>query len=139
MREPPARRPLVVTGSWLLTGAAMAALYWASDRVLGTGAARAVSDKVLHAGAYAVLAACWLAALRASWPAVAPVPLAWLAACAASLYGATDEWHQSFVVGRTADVWDWVADSAGAAAVALIVSAVTVVATRRRRAASRAT
>jgi len=27
----------------------------------------------------------------------------------------TDEWHQSFVVGRFSDVADWVADTSGAA------------------------
>ena len=30
------------------------------------------------------------------------------------LYGALDEWHQSFVPGRRPDSWDWVADSVGA-------------------------
>ena len=33
----------------------------------------------------------------------------------ASLYGATDEFHQSFVPGRDSDVLDWVADTLGAA------------------------
>ena len=32
----------------------------------------------------------------------------------ASGYGATDEWHQSFVPGRSADVRDWLADATGA-------------------------
>src|SRR6185436_3021202 len=27
--------------------------------------------------------------------------------------GAADEWHQSFVPGRTASGWDWLADEAG--------------------------
>ena len=31
-----------------------------------------------------------------------------------SLYGITDEWHQSFTFGRDASVWDWTADTAGA-------------------------
>lgn len=31
-----------------------------------------------------------------------------------SLYGISDEWHQSFVEGRQADAWDWVADTFGA-------------------------
>lgn len=31
-----------------------------------------------------------------------------------SLYGISDEWHQSFVEGRTADGLDWVADTVGA-------------------------
>ena len=32
----------------------------------------------------------------------------------ASLYGVSDEFHQSFIDGRHADVWDWVADTLGA-------------------------
>ena len=32
----------------------------------------------------------------------------------ASLYGVTDEFHQSFVEGRDSDIWDWVADIVGA-------------------------
>jgi VanZ family protein len=30
-----------------------------------------------------------------------------------SLYGASDEWHQSFVPGRMVEVADWLADSIG--------------------------
>jgi VanZ family protein len=32
----------------------------------------------------------------------------------AILYGLSDEWHQSFVPGRTPDVWDLVVDAIGA-------------------------
>jgi VanZ family protein len=32
----------------------------------------------------------------------------------ASVYGATDEWHQAYVPGRSADVHDWYADATGA-------------------------
>ncbi len=38
-----------------------------------------------------------------------------------SLYGISDEWHQSFVVGRTADAWDWVADTIGATSAMLVL------------------
>lgn len=31
----------------------------------------------------------------------------------ASVYGASDEWHQAFVPLRDSDVRDWVADSLG--------------------------
>ncbi|CAG7856047.1 hypothetical protein MCAMS1_00392 [biofilm metagenome] len=31
-----------------------------------------------------------------------------------SLYGLSDEWHQSFVPGRMADALDWLADTTGA-------------------------
>ena len=42
----------------------------------------------------------------------------------ASLYGITDEWHQSFIAGRDASVWDWAADTVGAVFIALLVLAV---------------
>ncbi len=69
-------------------------------------------DKLLHAGAYAVLGALVAAALRGTrlWP-VRAVALAVLVAAA---YGATDEWHQSYVPGRDADPFDWAADVSGA-------------------------
>jgi VanZ family protein len=70
-------------------------------------------DKLLHAGAYAVLGALVAAAFRA-WGLGAgrAVSLAMLVAAA---YGATDEWHQAYVPGRDADPLDWTADAAGAA------------------------
>jgi VanZ family protein len=37
-----------------------------------------------------------------------------------SAFGASDEWHQSFVPGRSAEVADWVADTAGAACAAVL-------------------
>lgn len=65
-------------------------------------------DKLIHAGLYAVLAALWLWA-RPGKPSQA--------LALASLYGAVDEWHQSWVPGRSADAWDWLADTAGASLV----------------------
>ena len=41
---------------------------------------------------------------------------AWLAVLAVSLFGAADEWHQSFTPGRAVEAADWVADTLGAAA-----------------------
>ena len=38
----------------------------------------------------------------------------WLAFFLATTYGILDEYHQSFVPGRTVDVWDAVADAIGA-------------------------
>ncbi|MBA3850203.1 MAG: hypothetical protein C0502_09455 [Opitutus sp.] len=39
----------------------------------------------------------------------------WVAVLAVSVFGATDEWHQSFTPGRSVEVADWVADTLGAA------------------------
>jgi VanZ family protein len=73
-----------------------------------------VSDKVLHAVEYAVFGAlCFWAlqgTLNVSWRRWA-IPLAIVLA---SLYGVTDEFHQSFVPFRYSHVLDWVADTIGA-------------------------
>lgn len=61
-------------------------------------------DKVVHACEYAVLAL--LLCRATNRPAVS-----WLIAL---LYGVSDEVHQSFVPGRTATVFDAVADATGA-------------------------
>lgn len=82
-------------------------------------------DKILHAGAYAVLGALLLAAIvRARVAARAIV----LAALIATAYGATDEWHQSYVPNRDADPFDLGADALGA----LAGAAATAVILRRR-------
>jgi VanZ family protein len=56
--------------------------------------------------------------------------LAWLA-CA--VYGASDEFHQRFVHGRTPDVNDWLVDIAGAALAVVACRALAAVIARRRR------
>ena len=91
-----------------------------SNPVEMPGASFPGNDKWLHGIAYAVMA--WLAwqALQ-HWPLSHPGRWAWLYAAG---YGATDEWHQSFVPGRHADVWDWLADAVGAALLLLIVTSV---------------
>ena len=77
-----------------------------------------VWDKLLHLIEYGGLAALVCRALLGE-------ELGWLAAVAgaiiaASLYGASDEWHQSFVPMRDADVRDWVADTLGGMAGAVV-------------------
>jgi VanZ family protein len=50
-----------------------------------------------------------------------------------SLYGISDELHQSFVPGRTPDVHDWIADTWGAAVAIGVLSAVAFALRRRTR------
>lgn len=74
-----------------------------------------------HFGEYLVLGALYVVALRGhgrGWHVIA------LAVGLASVYGVTDEFHQSFVPGRVPDVIDWATDTAGAVTGALIASGV---------------
>jgi VanZ family protein len=86
----------------------------------GLGWIDTVGRKLVHFGEYALLCFLWWRALRT----VVPDRRAALAALVvASLYAATDEFHQSFVEGRNGSPLDWAIDTAGAAAAAFAVSA----------------
>ncbi len=90
-------------------------------------------DKIVHACAYAVLGALVLGALaraRIAWRAIA------LAALVTTAYGASDEWHQSYVPNRDADPRDLAADAAGSIAGAAV--AALILRARRSRASIRA-
>lgn len=67
-------------------------------------------DKVAHFGAYAVLAALVLRATLTprEWGTLAAVVIL------VSVFGAVDEWHQSFIPRRSMSFLDWCADTAGA-------------------------
>jgi len=75
-------------------------------------------DKIAHGIEYALLCLLVFRVVRiARRPRLRRwAPLAALAL--ASAYGAIDEWHQGFV-GRDCDLGDWLADTIGAAAVAV--------------------
>ena len=80
------------------------------------------TDKDGHGLLYAGLAVLVLrAASGARWEGVT-LRTGAAAVAFAAVYGSTDEFHQWFVPGRTADVYDWVADYTGAvAAVAVLL------------------
>jgi VanZ family protein len=71
-------------------------------------------DKVQHLAAYAVLAFCIGFRISSAGWKRRPAFFFFLTAVLASAYGAVDEFHQSFVPGRDASVWDWIADALGA-------------------------
>jgi len=75
-----------------------------------------MSDKLAHALGYAVLGGLVARAMAGGFPLPLNGWSAMLAIAICVLYGASDEWHQRFVSGRTADVRDILADAAGAAA-----------------------
>jgi len=101
---------------WAVVVGYMAMIFFASS---GPGVALPPGrnlDKVLHAGAYGVLSAlsAWaLAAGRLRSTTGRVLLAAWLISTA---YGATDEWHQSFVPGRDCSAADLLADALGALA-----------------------
>ncbi len=74
-------------------------------------------DKLYHFIEYAILGALVARALVKARPSVVPARLVWhVAAVFSILYGASDEWHQTFVPGRFATLADWVADVLGSVA-----------------------
>ena len=68
-------------------------------------------DKVAHFGVFGLLATAVLRVpfvwRRQGWRS-------WWAVGAVAVFGATDEWHQSFTPGRAVEFADWIADTAGA-------------------------
>jgi len=88
------------------------AIYWLSDQPsLPTPMWFPHQDKLFHAAAYFLLGLLiWRFARHFI---KAPIILALATIALGSLYGASDEWHQSFVAGRNADWLDWLADTAG--------------------------
>ena len=71
-------------------------------------------DKVLHAGIYGLLALTTLFAVGKKLISAHPRPVAFLVLLFCALYGLSDEFHQSFIPGRTPSVWDLFADTTGA-------------------------
>lgn len=82
-------------------------------------------DKVAHMGIYGLLAGTVFFAFGSRRICLYPrlVPLMVILIC--TLYGVTDEFHQSFVPNRTPSFLDVLADGFGAAVVSLIYAAKT--------------
>jgi len=78
-----------------------------------------VWDKALHAIEYGALGLLVYRALAGEGVRQGRAVL--IAIVLASAYAASDEWHQSFVPLRSADVLDWVADTIGSTCGAAIV------------------
>lgn len=73
-----------------------------------------LSDKQGHSIGYMGLAVTVGRALAGGISGGTSLRVAAGAWAIASAYGASDEWHQSYVPGRSADVRDWFADATGA-------------------------
>ncbi len=91
-----------------------------------------MSDKLIHASAYALMAFLFWQAGKAWMLHHASIIgstnhakkwllLALINVIVCSSFGLSDEWHQSFVAGRDASVWDWMADTLGASLLTIVV------------------
>jgi VanZ family protein len=93
----------------------MAALFAASSTSDTSAVPAVFSDTVLHLAAYAALGVTVFRAFADARFGRMTLPRALAAVLFCILYGVSDEFHQSFVPGRTPDARDLVADGAGAA------------------------
>lgn len=95
----------------------MSVIFWAShtpsDDLPDFGVWDTLAKKLAHAAGYALLALAYLHGLSDGQPPTAR--RAALSVALASLYAMTDEFHQTFVAGRTASALDVMIDTAGAA------------------------
>ena len=115
------QRPLNVLLSWLPAAGWGGFIYFLSTLPMGNRPPPwfLSNDKVVHAVLFGVMSLTVYFAVR-----VGHRKNAWLAALAgflaASAYGGSDELHQFWTPSRCPDIWDWVADSVGAACVFLL-------------------
>lgn len=70
-------------------------------------------DKVLHFFGYAIMGGLFFRALQKTNSHWKPATIIFFSILFTALYGAGDEIHQIFVVSRTADIWDALADLLG--------------------------
>ena len=97
----------------------MALIFWLSaqpDLDSGLGAIDAILRKFAHVIVYGALTLLWYWALRPATPRALPI-----AAAIALVYAATDEYHQSFVEGRSGSVRDVAIDLVGIGLASLLL------------------
>jgi hypothetical protein len=91
--------------------ALMAAIFWLSaqpDLDSGLGAADLVLRKMAHTIEYALLTLLWVWALTPATARSVPAAVA-----ISVVYAASDEYHQTFVTGRSGTVLDLAVDAIG--------------------------
>ena len=103
---------LQLVSAWGPSAFMMAAIFFVSG-LSSPPVPSVLPDVGLHAVAYAVLGAALLRGLAdAQWSQVTIRNVLW-AVLLAVVYGASDEWHQSFVPGRTPELRDLFSDFVG--------------------------
>lgn len=107
--------------AWAPAAAYMALIFTVSSiRIdLPVIASIPLRDKAIHFVEYGVLGFLCAHAILLTWPRRPRARIVALAAFVASAFGLSDELHQAFVPGRSAEVLDFVADTLGATSGAL--------------------
>ncbi len=110
------RTPISTKMRWIPVLAYAGLIFYLSSRAWPTPSMLPLgADKVVHVLMYAVLGFSLLWALRSTGLKYSRYAVL-IAASIAALYGALDEFHQSFVPGRNASIYDFVADGIGSTA-----------------------
>ncbi len=78
-------------------------------------------DKLYHAAAYGLLGGLLLLSMQPK-PEGYTGRQVFLSVMIASAYGISDEFHQSFIPGRSAESLDWLADTGGALMACLLIA-----------------
>jgi hypothetical protein len=87
--------------------------YFSSRRDIALPGAIPSADKIAHLLEYTILGWVWTRAMRWERPQWTDLAFVVSALIFASVYGTSDEWHQSYVPGRVTEVYDVVADAFG--------------------------
>ncbi|MDP2232143.1 MAG: VanZ family protein [Actinomycetota bacterium] len=121
-------RPKTPVSLWWLAVAAQMAIIFRFSALPG-GQVPGRFGSIGHFGGYAFLGVLCALALGDAGPRTRVLAIAVLIC---SAYGITDEFHQSFVAGRSPDVFDWGVDTLGAAVGAILATLASRRAARRR-------
>lgn len=124
-------RPLYLWGPVVMTMAVIFYLSSLTEAPLPAG----LSDKSGHGLGYMGLGVTVVRAVAGGLPRPITMRIALTAIAITVGYGVSDEWHQSLVPGRSAEVADLYADAAGAAAAAAACWAWGILALRLHRGA----
>ncbi len=111
-------------GFWFLPLSVAAAIVWlsAQSHYPGGIVLPPPLDKVAHASVFGLLGLCLDLALQRNRPDLPMYRRHGLVFLAVALFGATDEWHQLYVPGRSCEFGDWVADALGGSLGILLAS-----------------
>jgi VanZ family protein len=100
-----------INNHWIRGGCILAAFFMAVTLFIGAETVATAPmfppplDKLSHFTYYGIMAALLAHGVGLPW-LIVPLILV-------PVIGAGDEWHQSFIPGRDASLWDWLADEAG--------------------------